>query len=187
MNGQPEAPDESPDEAPDTDGVPPAAAGSEADLIFHGGQIVTVSALDTAKAPEAGAVKDGIITYVGDLAGAAAWEGPATRRRDLRGRALLPGFIDAHGHLGGIGLQATIANLLAAPDGDVTNIESLKAKLSDWAGSEVGEDSKWIIGFGYDDAVLTEHRHPTREDLDQVSTERPVLATPPSYHPGAGD
>lgn len=155
----------------------------QADLIFHGGDIVTVAA---GPAPEAVAVKDGLIVFVGGLDEAVAgWKGPRTRLRDLAGQALLPGFVDAHGHLGGIGLQATIANLLAAPDGDVTDIPSLQDRLRAWAEGPVGRDSDWIIGFGYDDAMLAEGVHPTRDELDEVSTTRPVLAIHQSFHLGA--
>ncbi|MFF1791360.1 amidohydrolase [Kitasatospora sp. NPDC058243] len=169
----------------------------QADLILHGGEIVTVaesaesagsteSSESDARPPEAVAVKDGTIVFVGPRQEALdQWSGPHTVVRDLEGRALLPGFVDAHGHLGGIGLQATIANLLAAPDGDVTGLDSLKDKLRAWAGSTVGADSEWIVGFGYDDAMLAEGRHPTREDLDEVSTDRPVLAIHQSFHLGA--
>ncbi|MEV7940212.1 amidohydrolase [Kitasatospora sp. NPDC088264] len=168
----------------------------QADLILHGGEIVTVaestgstaSSESDARRPEAEAVavKDGTIVFVGPRQEALdQWRGPHTVVRDLEGRALLPGFVDAHGHLGGIGLQATIANLLAAPDGDVTDLDSLKDKLRDWAGSTVGADSEWIVGFGYDDAMLAEGRHPTRDDLDEVSTDRPVLAIHQSFHLGA--
>ncbi|WP_406204208.1 amidohydrolase [Kitasatospora sp. NBC_01560] len=156
---------------------------AEADLLLHGGEIVTVAEPPTA---EAVAVKDGVIVFVGGHAEAVdRWHGPRTKVRDLGGRALLPGFIDAHGHLGGIGLQATIANLLADPDGDVTDIASLQEKLRAWAETEVGQESEWIIGFGYDDAILTDGRHPTRDDLDDVSTTRPVLAIHQSFHLGA--
>ncbi len=156
----------------------------EADIIFFGGDIVTVAAAQTE--PEAAAVKDGIIVFVGDYQDAIGlWQGPRTQLRDLQGRALLPGFIDAHGHLGGIGLQATLASLLAEPDGDVTGIASLQDKLRAFASSPVGRFSKWIIGFGYDDAMLAEGRHPTREDLDAVSTTKPVLAIHQSFHLGA--
>ncbi|MEU1424443.1 amidohydrolase family protein [Kitasatospora sp. NPDC005751] len=155
----------------------------QADLIFHGGDIVTVA---EGPAPEAVAVKDGLIVFVGGLDEAVdGWRGPRTRLRDLAGRALLPGFVDAHGHLGGIGLQATIADLLAAPDGDVADLATLKEKLRAWAEGPVGRDSDWIIGFGYDDAMLAEGVHPTRDDLDEVSTSRPVLAIHQSFHLGA--
>ncbi|MFF3001981.1 amidohydrolase [Kitasatospora sp. NPDC057940] len=168
----------------------------QADLILHGGEIVTVAEnsgsdalhpeAQAVTAAEAVAVKDGTIVFVGPRQEALdQWRGPHTVVRDLEGRALLPGFVDAHGHLGGIGLQATIANLLAAPDGDVTGLDSLKDKLRAWAGSTVGADSEWIVGFGYDDAMLAEGRHPTRDDLDEVSTDRPVLAIHQSFHLGA--
>ncbi|MDH6137868.1 putative amidohydrolase YtcJ [Kitasatospora sp. MAA4] len=161
---------------------------SEADVVFHGGEIVTVAAgaVESVPGPEAVAVKDGLIVFVGGHQEALdRWHGPHTQLRDLGGRALLPGFIDAHGHLGGIGLQATIANLLAAPDGDVTDIPSLQQKLRAWAETPVGAASRWIVGFGYDDAMLTEGRHPDRDDLDEVSDTRPVLAIHQSFHLGA--
>ncbi|HJD84360.1 amidohydrolase [Kitasatospora aureofaciens] len=181
MSGQPEA-------TTDEGDVQAAARYDEADVIFHGGEIVTAAAgsQEADPRPEAVAVKDGVIVHVGDHQEAVErWQGPRTQLRDLGGQALLPGFIDAHGHLGGIGLQATLANLLAAPDGDVTDIASLQEKLRAWAKTPVGLLSKWIIGFGYDDAMLTERRHPTREDLDAVSTTRPVLAIHQSFHLGA--
>ncbi|MGW9434396.1 amidohydrolase family protein, partial [Streptomyces decoyicus] len=142
---------------------------------------------EKSAAPEAVAVKDGRIVFVGNLSQAQAeWRGPDTRLHDLLPeQALLPGFIDAHGHVVGTGLQATIANLLAAPDGNVTNIASLQGKLREFAESAVGKRSDWIVGFGYDDSMLTEGRHPTRHDLDVVSTEKPVLAIHQSFHLGA--
>jgi predicted amidohydrolase YtcJ len=136
--------------------------------------------------PEAVAVKNGLIVFVGGQARAKAeWQGPDTQWRDLQGGALLPGFIDAHGHVIGTGLQATIANLLADPDGEVTSIESLQEKLCAFARSEVGQRSEWILGFGYDDSTLAERRHPTRDDLDAVSIDKPVLAIHQSFHLGA--
>ncbi|WP_331767440.1 amidohydrolase family protein [Embleya sp. NBC_00896] len=159
-----------------------------ADVIFHGGEIVPVADgfAPTDAAPEAVAVKDGLIVFVGTLERAIAdWQGEGTRLRDLKGRVLLPGFIDPHGHVVGTGLQATIANLLSDPDGDVTDTASIQRKLREFADSDVGLRSKWIIGFGYDDSQLTEERHPTRQELDEVSTERPVLAIHQSFHLGA--
>ncbi|WP_081937856.1 amidohydrolase [Streptosporangium roseum] len=161
----------------------------DADVIYYGGEIVTVSDAPSTPdeaAPEAVVVKDGLIVFVGGHEQAVAdWQGEHTTLRDLEGRTLLPGFIDAHSHLTGIGLQATIASLLAEPDGDVTDIASLQAKLREFADSEVGRRSEWIVGFGYDDAMLAERRHPDRDDLDEVSTERPVLAIHQSFHLGA--
>ncbi|MET9617439.1 amidohydrolase [Kitasatospora indigofera] len=162
------------------------AAPGNADVIFFGGEIVTVADEPGAAPPEAVAVKDGRIVHVGDRARAVAdWQGPGTRLRDLEGRALLPGFIDAHGHLTGTGLQATIADLLPEPDGEVTDIASLQAKLREFAAGEVGGRSEWVIGFGYDDSMLAGKQHPTRQELDEVSRDRPVLAVHQSFHLGA--
>ena len=164
--------------------ISPGTPSGDADIIFSGGSIVTVT--DEDSVPEAVAVKDGLIAFVGSQVRAEAeWQGPDTQWRDLQGGVLLPGFIDAHGHVIGTGLQATIANLLADPDGDVTSIESLQEKLREFARSEVGQRSEWILGFGYDDSTLAEGRHPTRDDLDAVSTDKPVLAIHQSFHLGA--
>ena len=51
---------------------------------------------------------------------------------DLEGKTLLPGFIDGHAHFQGFGSQAVGANLLAAPDGKVNNMDDLIAGLKEW-------------------------------------------------------
>jgi predicted amidohydrolase YtcJ len=166
-----------------------AGISGEADSIFYGGQIITMARAEDPPRPEAVAVRGETIVFVGSLTEAEQqWRGDSTVMRDLGGRTLLPGFIDPHSHLGGIGLQATIANLLASPDGDVASIDDIVLKLQAWRDqhppySPPQGDSRWIIGFGYDDAIIG--RHPTRHDLDAVSTARPVLAIHQSFHLGA--
>ncbi|WP_439674255.1 amidohydrolase [Embleya sp. MST-111070] len=173
-----------------TEESPPTEPGA-ADVIFHGGEIETVAGPAAGPRspdprPEAVAVKDGRIVFVGDLGQARArWQSDATRMCDLAGRALLPGFIDPHGHVVGTGLQGSIADLLGKPDGDVEDIAGILDKLREFAVGPVGSRSTWIIGFGYDDHLLAEGIHPTREDLDKVSLDRPVLAIHQSFHLGA--
>ncbi|MFJ4657553.1 amidohydrolase [Nocardia sp. NPDC088792] len=155
----------------------------KADRIFYNGSIVTMAETEVTP-PEAVAVRGEKIVFVGDLAEAKVkWQGIGTRMRDLAGACLLPGFIDAHGHIGGVGLQAMLANLLAEPDGDVASIGDVVDKLSAWADTDIGKRSEWIIGMGYDDSLIG--GHPTRQDLNRVSTERPVLAVHQSAHLGA--
>jgi predicted amidohydrolase YtcJ len=158
-----------------------------ADVIFYGGEIETVAQEVTRPAgPDAVAVRDGRIVFVGDLAQALVdWRGEDTRLYDLAGAALLPGFIDPHSHVVGTGLQSTVADLLGEPDGDVTDIASIQRKLAEFAASEVGRRSEWIIGFGYDDSRLVGGKHPIRDQLDEVSVERPVLVIHQSFHLGA--
>lgn len=153
-----------------------------ADLIYTGGDIVTMN--DAHPNAEAIAIKDGKILLVGDRADIEKHKSNSTKMVDLDGKTLLPGFIDAHGHVFNAGLQALAANLLASPDGTVNEIASLRRTLQDWGEAYPERVAKtgWIIGFGYDDAQLKEQRHPTRDDLDMVSKTVPVLAIHQSGH-----
>ncbi|MFI9505659.1 amidohydrolase [Nocardia sp. NPDC052566] len=153
------------------------------DTIYFGGEIVTVD--DARPSAEAVAVRGGRIAAVGDLADVLAQAGADTRLVNLRGRTLLPGFVDAHSHLSLIGFQAGAANLLPAPDGAVGDLAALGAALTAWTETETGQTWQWIIGFGYDDAQLAGRAHPTRDDLDAVSVDRPVLVIHQSSHLGA--
>ncbi|MEM6638188.1 MAG: amidohydrolase [Pseudomonadota bacterium] len=164
-----------------------ATAQEIADTIYTGGPILTID--DTAPSAEAVAVKDGRIMAVGDLAGIAAYQGDETAVFDLNGRAMLPGFVDSHGHVLMGGIQALSANLLARPDGDVSDIATLQAELRSWAetNAEAVERINLIVGFGYDNAQLAELRHPTRQDLDAVSADVPVIIVHQSGHIGVAN
>ncbi len=167
----------------------PLSATSQeiADTIYSGGPILTIN--DDQPSAEAVAVRDGRILAVGSLADMAAHQGDGTVAFDLAGRAMLPGFVDSHGHVVMGGLQALSANMLAPPDGEVTDIASLQATLTAWAeaNAEAVENANMIIGFGYDNAQLAELRHPTRQDLDAVSTTIPVVIIHQSGHLGVGN
>jgi predicted amidohydrolase YtcJ len=156
-----------------------------ADRIFIGGPVLTMN--DAQPRAEAVAVKDGIIIAVGSVDEIMALKGDATEVTELDGRALIPGFVDAHGHVTMGGLQAVSANLLAPPDGGVTDIAALQQALRDWmvANEAIVADVGLVIGFGYDNAQLAELRHPTRQDLDAVSTEYPIIVVHQSSHLGA--
>lgn len=168
--------------SPETGGTanPTAVAVVDAaDTIFVGGDIVTVN--DAQPTAEAVAVKAGKIVAVGTRSDVEKqFQGAATKVVDLQGRTLVPGFIDGHSHFLGFGSQAVGANLLAPPDGTVNTIDDIVAKLQEFAkGPDVGRTG-WIFGIGYDDALLG--RHPTRDDLDKVSKDIPVIAVHISGH-----
>lgn len=158
-----------------------------ADTIYLGGPIVTID--DDAPRAEAVAVTDGTIVAVGSLADVMALQGETTKVFDLDGRAMLPGFVDSHGHAVMGGLQALSANLLAAPDGEVTDIASLQDTLRDWMAdnAETVKDVNLIVGFGYDQSQLKELRHPTRDELDAVATEVPIIIVHQSGHFGVAN
>jgi predicted amidohydrolase YtcJ len=161
---------------------PAATAAGPADLIYSGGPILTMN--DAAPSAEAVAVRAGRILAVGTRAQMEATRGPGTRMVNLEGRTMLPGFVDPHGHVAMVGLQAVGANLLAAPDGEGNDIPALIRILRDWAARNEAAVRRYglIFGFGYDDSQLKERRHPTRDELDQVSTEVPVLIIHTSSH-----
>ncbi|MFN7988873.1 MAG: amidohydrolase [Thermoanaerobaculia bacterium] len=161
-----------------------AAPPPLADTIFTGGDIITVNELQPQA--EAVAVRGGRIVAVGYRDEVMKLKGNETRVVDLGGKTLLPGFVDPHGHVFNAGIQALSANLLPRPDGEVNDIAEVQAALRAWSEQNRGITGKygWIIGFGYDDAQLKEQRHPTRDDLDRVSVELPVVIVHQSGHLG---
>jgi len=158
-----------------------------ADTIYSGGPIVTID--DARPIAEAVAVRDGRIIAVGDADDVLAFRGKSTKIFDLAGRTMIPGFVDSHGHVVMGGLQALSANLLSPPDGRVTDIASLQETLTGWV--EKNRDAvdrvNLIIGFGYDNAQLAELRHPTRQELDKISADIPVVIVHQSGHLGVAN
>lgn len=169
--------------APNQDGTSTAMSsdsGAMADAIYIGGTVITVD--DAMPSAEALAIKDGLIVAVGTAAEVMAMRADHTRVVDIGGLTIVPGFIDGHAHLGGLGAQAVGANLLAPPDGNVETIDDLVEALLEFAAGPDVDRTGWIFGMGYDDAMLAEGRHPTADDLDLVSTEIPVMAVHISGH-----
>lgn len=153
---------------------------SGADALYFGGPIITME--DDQPQAEALAVKDGIIVFVGSKRGAASFIGKDTRQIDLQGKTLLPGFIDAHGHLTSrAGMQQAI-DLSPSPYGTVNSIPDLQKALSTFIHTHQLPPNTPILGNGYDDAIMTGHRHPSRDDLDAISTQHPILVIHASGH-----
>lgn len=160
----------------------PGFAADAADTIYAGGTILTMD--DSNPRAEAVAVKGGRILAVGKANEVMKHKGPSTKMVDLEGRTMVPGFIDPHGHLVFGGVQALAANLLPPPDGPGNSIAALQQTLRDWiaANTEAVKKTNLILGFGYDNAQLAELRHPTRDDLDAVSTDYPIVVVHQSSH-----
>jgi hypothetical protein len=149
----------------------------QADIAFYGANIVTLS--DQVNGPDFVAVKDGVIVYVGQRAD---WHGQSREIVNLGESALLPGFIDAHGHISFHARVSAMANVASPPVGPAENMAGLVGVLKAYMASKTLEEDEWIVGMGYDDSLLAEKRHPTREDLDEVSTTRPILLIHVSGH-----
>lgn len=84
-----------------------------ADAIWYKGTIITIN--DSEPTAEAVAVKNGRTLAVGTEANVLRHQASTTTMHSLAGKTLLPGFVDAHGHLSFVGFQALSANLLPKP------------------------------------------------------------------------
>jgi predicted amidohydrolase YtcJ len=140
--------------------------------LFHNSIIHTID----SQHPRAEALltgDDGRILAVGSLAEVEAAARAGTKRVDLAGRTLIPGFNDAHVHIWKMGLLLTrqvVANKSTAPD-----IETIIERFRDKA--ESLPPGTWITGRGYNEAELPERRHPERHDLDAASLDHPIALT----------
>ena len=151
----------------------------QADKIFFNGDIVTMDfGLNTVNAL---ALAGDRIIAIGRDEEIMALKGKDTQVFDLGGRTVLPGFIDAHGHFMFDAFFRTKAvDLNSPPVGHIKTMDGLVTVLKKKAdNTPEGED---IIGFGYDDTLLKEQRHPTRTELDSVSTKHPVFIYHMSGH-----
>ena len=88
-------------------------------------------------------------------------------RADEKGRVLLPGFVDAHGHVMGLGFRALELDL-----SDTHSLDEAKAKIAAYAAAN--PERKWIVGGGWNQEAWGLGRFPTAADLDAVVSDRPV-------------
>ncbi len=146
--------------------------------VFVHGEVLTMDANN--RIVEAVSVKDGVIEAVGSDEEITRLVTGETIVTDLDGRTLMPGFIDAHGHFPGSALSRIHADLNSPPIGKLNTMAELLSALKAQAAKTPAGD--WVAGMGYDDTLLAEKRHPTREELDQVSSEHPVVAVHVSGH-----
>ena len=140
-----------------------------ASLFFFGGTIVTCD--DTTPTAEAVLVTGGQIAAVGTD------EELRARARDigaqvvnLDGRALLPGFIDAHHHFLFAALDRRSSDLRLPAGASVDDVLGLVEQFAAHA-----PGSGWVRLFGYSPETLRERRHPTRQELDRACAEPPTV------------
>ena len=141
---------------------------TENDWCISGGTIYT--AQDDKPTVEAVAVKNGQISYAGDEIGDWCNENEMNNVRivNLKGSAMYPGLTDAHGHLLGIGLREITLNLES-----VKSVEELKKEVKKVVEkTPVGET---VYGRGWIETHWSEKRFPNRLDLDEISTDHPII------------
>jgi predicted amidohydrolase YtcJ len=138
-----------------------------ADLILTNGNLITLD--DRAPSASAMAIHRGRIEAVGSDTEILALANPHTRRINLAGKVVIPGFHDCHIHLLWSGKLLTRQVDLVG----CASIDEILLRLSDFAAKNDG----WIQGHGFDQDKLCERRFPTRAELDRVNSNRPILIT----------
>lgn len=139
----------------------------DADLLLLNGLVRTFDSAHSSA--EAVAVHGGRIIAVGSSFHLSGLRGRNTKIVNLKGKCLLPGFIDAHQHMLYAGLAARQVDL--SPNA-ISSIEEMILALRSRA--ETTPSDTWIEGRGYHDARLAEHRNPTAADLDRAAPDHPL-------------
>lgn len=104
-------------------------------------------------------------------------EHPDASRVDGRGHTLLPGLIDAHGHVYNLGFLQVTLNLIGTP-----SVEHAVASIDEY--SKSNPNAAWILGRGWNQVLWPVKEFPTAKDIDAVVTERPVWLRRVDGHAG---
>ncbi|HAG71752.1 MAG TPA: amidohydrolase, partial [Gammaproteobacteria bacterium] len=164
--------------SPSSDQAAAPSVIDPADMIFVGQNIITMDQPDVTGV----AVRGDRISFVGSAEEAMLLRGTETRVVELGERALLPGFIDAHGHFSAFASRLDALDLSSPPVGDINSIDDIVSAIRNWIEVRQIPAGEIIHGVGYDDSLLAELRHPTREDLDRASTRHPIVIRHVSGH-----
>jgi predicted amidohydrolase YtcJ len=142
------------------------SAQAPADLVLTNGRIYTV---DNARPViSALAVRGGRILFVGSDAEAKVLAGPSTRVIDLHGTTVVPGIVDAHAHLVGLGNMLSQVNVAGS-----TSYQEVIDRVRAWA-KDV-QPGEWILGRGWDQNRWVDKEFPTHEALSRAFPNNPVM------------
>ena len=160
--------------------APALAVGSAAaELALIHGHIVTED--PASRIVQALAVRGGRIVAVGSDAEVRSLIGPATRVVDLAGRTATPGLIDSHAHVMSTG-ELELYEIDLGGARSVSEIVEAVAKRA-----KTAPPGTWIVGGGWDEGKLAEHRYPTAADLDAVAPDNPVWLENTTGHYGVAN
>jgi predicted amidohydrolase YtcJ len=152
-----------------------AQTSGPADLLVTNARIYTVD--DTRPVVSAMAVKDGKILFIGSEREAMALRGPNTRIVDAGGHTVIPGMVDAHAHLLGLGQALGQVDLVGARSYDEVVARVAAAARGLPAG-------KWLLGRGWDQNDWGDTRFPTHDALTRAVPNNPVYLTRVDGHAG---
>ena len=143
--------------------------------IYYNANIITVDKNESIA--EAMLIEAGKIKAVGTNEEVLNLLDGDTEKIDLEGNTVLPGLIDPHGHV-----VAMSQVLMIVPLGEATSKEDIVQRLKEYHKNTQLPEGAWIIGFGYDNSKFEDGQHPTKFDLDQVTTEIPITISHASGH-----
>ncbi|OXG07148.1 metal-dependent hydrolase [Flavobacterium araucananum] len=152
-----------------------------ADAIYYGGEILTMEG-DSPQYAEALALKDGKILFVGPKSEAEKFHGDKTVMSDLKGKTMLPGFIDPHSHFMSSLAMNSQANCQPSPAGNGNSIKGITDALVRLKSDKKIPDGEIIIGYGYDDNAMPDGVLLNRDDLDKALPDNPVIVIHVSMH-----
>lgn len=145
--------------------------------LYFNGDIITMEG--EGNYAEAVLVEDGKIKVCGSLADAEAQKAADCQMVDLKGSTLMPSFIDCHGHISMTAAFVDFQDLSSA-----TTFDDIVTLLKDYKARKNLQKGEVIVGYSYDHNFLKEGAHPTKDVLDQVSTENPIVILHTSVHMG---
>jgi hypothetical protein len=145
-----------------------AQAPQPADLIVTNARVYTADA--NRPRATALAVRGGRIVFVGNDRGAEALAGPRTERLDLAGQTVIPGMVDAHTHLLGLGQALRTVNLVGT-----RSYDEVVARVAERA--RTARPGEWIRGRGWDQNDWADTRFPSHEALSLAVPNNPVYLT----------
>ena len=152
-----------------------------ADAIYVGGPVITMN--ERQPRAEAVAIRNGRILAVGNRRSIEDnHKGGQTKVVDLKGRALLPGFIDGHSHYFSSLSIANQVNVYAPPAGPGTDPDSIVAELVKFRDAKKIAPGVVIQAYGYDENVMPAGNQLTRDHLDKAFPDNPVLVGHVSMH-----
>ena len=137
--------------------------------LYYNGNIITMN--EAQPKAEAILMKGGIIVAVGSNEELLA-EREDADVVDLDGATVLPGFIDSHSHFGS---SYIFPRFDPSPVGKTNSVKDLIEQAKEYLENHPVAEGEWFIGMGYDHALFDGQLHPTKEDLDQISTEVPIV------------
>lgn len=165
--------------------VEPKAAKVTKAHLYYNGDIIPMNTIKPSMV-EAVVEQGGKIVYVGNLAKAKD-QFAEIEHVDLKGKTLLPGFIDPHSHFGMVSNTMGQVDLNSPPVGNISSIEQMLKALVAYKKDNNIADGEWIYGWGYDESQLTDKRHPTKMELDKALPNNPVYIQHTSGHMGVAN